>query len=159
MSEKPTFQPEGFHTVTPSLTIKGAADALEFYKQALGAEELYRIEGEGGMIMHAEIKIGDSVVMLSDEFPEWGALGPKSVGGASSSLMIYTEDSDALAARAVAAGAKLRQPVNLQFWGDRTGMIEDPFGHRWSLATRVEVVSPEEINARAAKWAGDCRPE
>ena len=155
MSDKPTFQPEGFHSVTPSITVKGAAAALEFYQRALGAEELYRIAGADGIIMHAEMKIGDSVVMLGDEFPEWGSLGPKSVGGTASTLMIYTEDSDALAERAVAAGATVLQPVTTQFWGDRSGTLLDPFGHRWMLATRVEIVSPEEMRARAAAWASD----
>lgn len=153
MSNKPPFQPKGFHSVTPSLTIKGAAEALDFYQRALGATELYRIAGEDGVIMHAEMQIGDAVVMLSDEFPNWGCLSPKTLGGNGSSLMIYTEDSDALAERAVAAGAKLVQPVTNQFWGDRMGMIEDPYGHRWSLATCVETVSPEEIKQRAAAWA------
>ena len=155
MSDKPHFQPEGFHSVTPSITIKGAAAALDFYQRALGAVELYRIEGADGTIMHAEMKIGDSIVMLSDEFPAWGALGPKSIGGASGSLMIYTEDADALTARAAAAGAIVRMPPTNQFWGDRSSMIEDPFGHRWSLATRVEIVPPEEIKKRAGNWAAN----
>lgn len=155
MSDRPHFQPDGFHTITPSLTIKGAVEAIEFYKKALGAVELYRIEGDGGMIMHAEMKIGDSVIMLSEEMPEWGALSPKTVGGSPMSLMIYTENSDALAERAIAAGATMNRPVTDQFWGDRTGMIEDPYGYRWSLATRVEIVGPEEIKRRAAKWAAE----
>jgi PhnB protein len=154
MSAKPSFRPDGYHSLTPSLTIKGAAEAMEFYKRGLGAEEIFRIEGPGGVIMHAEMKIGESIVMLSDEFPDWGALSPKTIGGTGSSLMIYTEDSDALAQQAVAAGATLKNPVTLQFWGDRMGTIEDPYGHRWSLATRVEIVPPEEIKKRAAAFAG-----
>jgi PhnB protein len=152
MSDKPHFQPEGYHTVTASLTIKGAAEALEFYQKAFGAVEQYRIAGEGGKIMHAEMKIGDTIVMLSDEFPEWGSLGPKTIGGASGSLLIYTEDADALAERAVAAGATLTQPVTDQFWGDRMGMVVDPYGHKWSLGTRIEIVTPEEIEKRAEAW-------
>jgi PhnB protein len=102
--------------------------------------------------MHAEIRIGNSVVMMSDEFPDWGVLGPKSIGGTGSSLMIYTENADALMEQALAAGGTLRQAVAPQFWGDRMGQFEDPFGHRWMLATRVEIVSPEEIQKRVAAW-------
>jgi PhnB protein len=158
MSDKPHFQPEGFHSVTPSITVKGAAAALDFYQRTLGAEELYRITGADGTIMHAEIKIGDSVVMLSDEFPAWGSLGPQSIGGTASTLMIYTPDCDALCARAVAAGATVRQPPTDQFWGDRSASIEDPFGHRWMLSTRIEIVSPEEIKKRVAAFTaqGGC---
>jgi PhnB protein len=156
MTDKPSFKPDGFHSLTPSLTIKGAAEALDFYKRALGAEEIYRITGADGVVMHAEIKIGDSMVMLSDEFPTWGVLSPKTIGGTGSSLMIYTEDSDALVERAVAAGATLKNPVMVQFWGDRMGTIEDPYGHRWSIGTRLEIVSPEEIQKRAAAAFSGC---
>jgi PhnB protein len=154
------FTAPGYQTVTPSLTIRGAAEALEFYKNALGAVELFRMAGPDGVIMHAEMQLGDSRVMLSDEFPDWGCLSPQTIGGSSGALMIYVPDVDAALAKAVAAGATVMQPATDQFWGDRSGTIKDPFGHRWSLATHREDVPLEEINRRAAEWmktAPDCK--
>jgi PhnB protein len=127
--------PEGYHTVTPYLTVKGAAEAIDFYKKAFGATELMRFDGPGGKVMHAELKIGDSPVMLGDEAPEMGALGPHSRGGSSVGLLIYVEDVDARFARAIAAGAKEVRPVKDQFYGDRSGTLTDPFGHQWTIAT------------------------
>jgi PhnB protein len=141
--------PEGYHSVTPYLIIKGAADALEFYKRALGAQELFRMPMPDGRIGHAEIKIGDSPVMLADEFPEMGYRSPQSLGGAGVSLMVYVERVDDLFAQALKAGAKELQPVKDQFYGDRSGTLQDPFGHVWTIATHVEDVSLEELHRRA----------
>jgi PhnB protein len=148
MSE--SHRPEGYSTVTPYLTVKGAAEAIEFYKKALGAEEIFRMP-MGDRIGHAELKIGDSMVMLSDEFPEMDHLGPDTRGGATSSLMLYLENADAAFAQAVAAGAKAERAVEDQFWGDRMGTIVDPYGHRWMLATHVEDVAPDEMERRMAE--------
>lgn len=142
--------PEGYHTVTPYLILRGAGDAIAFYEKAFGAEEVMRIGGPGGRIGHAEIKIGDSRLMLADEYPEIGALSPKTVGGSPVSIHLYVEDVDAAVERAVAVGAKLVRPVADQFYGDRTGGIEDPFGYRWFIATRQEDLTSEEIRRRAA---------
>jgi PhnB protein len=136
--------PQGMHSVTPHLVCAGAAKAIEFYKQAFGAEEGARLPGPDGRLMHASVKIGDSQVMLVDEMPEWGALGPKSLKGTPVTIHLYVEDVDALVARAVKAGAKVTMPVADQFWGDRYGKLEDPFGHHWSVATHVRDVSMEE---------------
>lgn len=148
MSTKVPFQAHGYHTVTPCLTIKGAADALAFYQRAFNAKELHRMAMPDGAIMHAEIQIGDSRIMVSDEFPDWGVLSPKTVGGSATTLYIYFEDVDAMTRQALAAGAKEVQPVTDQFWGDRSGKIEDPFGYKWGLATHIEDVAPEEIDRR-----------
>jgi PhnB protein len=148
MKAKPI--PDGYHTVTPYLIVNGAAQALEFYKKAFGATEMMRFPGPGGKIMHAEIKIGDSPIMLADEAPEMGARSPKTIGGTPVSLLLYVEDVDAWASKAVAAGAKVQRPVQDQFYGDRTGTFEDPFGHVWSIATHKEDVSLEEMQKRAA---------
>jgi len=148
MKTKPI--PDGYHTATPYLIVNGAAQALEFYKKAFGATEMMRFPGPGGKIMHAEIKIGDSPIMLADEAPEMGARSPKTVGGTPVSLLLYVEDVDAWASRAVAAGAKVQRPVQDRFYGDRTGTFEDPFGHIWSIATHKEDVSLEEMKKRAA---------
>jgi PhnB protein len=142
--------PEGYHTVTPYLILRGAGDAIAFYEKAFGAEEVMRIGGPGGRIGHAEIKIGDSRLMLAEEHPEIGALSPKTVGGSPVSIHLYVEDVDAAVERAVAVGAKLVRPVADQFYGDRTGGIEDPFGYRWFIATRQEDLTSEEIRRRAA---------
>ena len=142
--------PDGYHSATPYLIIQGAAAALDFYKKAFGATELMRMAQPDGRIGHAEIRIGDSVIMLADEVPEMSYRGPKSLGGSPVSILLYFEDVDAVVARAVAAGAKLIRPVQDQFYGDRSGVIEDPFGHVWTIATHKEDVSPEEIDRRLA---------
>ena len=138
--------PDGYHTVTPTLTIKGASDAIEFYKKAFGAKEIYRFPGlDGKSIMHAEIKIGDSSIMLCDEMPQMGCLSPKSTGGPSGSIYLYVQNSDDVFNKAVSAGAKPRMPMMDAFWGDRFGAIEDPFGHVWTIATRKNDMSMEAI--------------
>ena len=142
--------PDGYNGVTPYLIVDGAARAIEFYKQAFGATETFRMERPDGRVGHAEIKIGDSHVMLADEHPEMGARGPQSIGGSPISLVLYVEDVDATVNRAVEAGAKLTRPVANQFYGDRTGGLEDPFGHAWYVATHVEDLAPEEMQKRAA---------
>jgi PhnB protein len=144
--------PAGYQSVTPSLTIRGAAKALEFYKKAFGAEEMYRLPGPGDKIMHAEFKIGNSTMMMSDEAPEWKALSPQAIGGCPSSFLIYVPDVDAAMEKAVKAGATPFMPVADQFWGDRMGALTDPFGYRWSLATRKETLSEEEIQKRFKVW-------
>ena len=141
--------PTGYHSVTPYLIVNGAAKAIAFYQQAFNAEELLRLPGPDGKIAHAEVKIGDSPVMLADETDAYH--GPQPGGGAPVSLMIYVTDVDRIFAQALAAGAKEQRPVADQFYGDRTGTLVDPFGHVWSLATHVEDVSPEEIDRRFAK--------
>jgi PhnB protein len=143
--------PDGYHSVTPYLCIKGAAAAIEFYKKAFGAKELVRMPAHGDKIGHAEIQIGDSHVMLADEFPEMGFLSPLSVGGSPMMMHLYVEDVDSTANKAVAAGAKVTKPVADQFYGDRSGQIQDPFGHNWYVSTHKEDVSPEEIKERSAK--------
>lgn len=142
--------PEGYHTVTPYLILSDAGDAIAFYKEALGAEEVMRLGDPGGKVHHAEIRIGDSRIMLADEHPELQALSPKTVGGSPVSIHLYVEDVDGAVARALAAGAKLVRPVADQFYGDRTGGIEDPFGYRWFIATRKEDLTIEEIRRRGA---------
>jgi PhnB protein len=134
--------PDGMHTVTPHLVCAGAAAAIEFYKKAFGAVETARIPGPNGKLMHAAVRIGDSTVMLADEMPEFGALGPKALKGSSVTIHLYVDDADAFAARAVGAGATVKMPVSEMFWGDRYGQVEDPFGHRWSIATHVRDVDP-----------------
>ena len=136
--------PQGMHSVTPHLICAGAAQAIEFYKQAFGAQERARLPGPDGRLMHASVQIGDSQVMLVDEMPEWGALGPKSLKGSPVTIHLYVDDVDAFVDRAVKAGAKVTMPVADQFWGDRYGKLEDPFGHHWSVATHVRDVSMEE---------------
>jgi PhnB protein len=147
MAAKPI--PEGYHTATPYLIVRGAAEAIDFYKRALGATELVRMPGPGGKVMHAEIKIGNSPIMLGDENPERGARGPQALGGSPVGICLYVDDVDARFGKAVAAGAKVRQPVTDQFYGDRSGTIEDPFGHVWTIATHKEDVSPDEMRKRA----------
>jgi uncharacterized glyoxalase superfamily protein PhnB len=137
--------PDGMHTVTPHLICAGAADAIEFYKAAFNATEISRLPGPNGRLMHASIRIGDSMVMLVDEMPEHGALGPKSLKGSSVAIHLYVDDVDAAAAQAVRAGAKSTMPVTDMFWGDRYGQFEDPFGHRWSIATHVRDVAPADM--------------
>jgi PhnB protein len=150
MTSKPKPVPDGYHTATPYLIVNGAAQAIEFYKKAFGATELMRMAQPGGKIGHAEIKIGDSPIMLADESPDVGARSPQSIGGSPVSIMLYVEDVDRIFSQAVEAGAKVKRPVADQFYGDRTGGIEDPFGHLWYIATHKEDVSPEEMRKRAA---------
>lgn len=140
--------PEGYGTVTPYLIVHDAVAALEFYKKVFGAVEEMRMEWPGDKVGHAEFMIGDSCVMLASEFPEIGAVAPTTVGGSSVTLAIYTEDVDAMFARALAEGAKQERPVENQFYGDRSGTIIDPFGHKWSLSTHIEDVSPDELKRR-----------
>ena len=144
--------PDGYHSVTPYLIIKGAANAIDFYKRAFGATELMRMPSPDGTIGHAEIKIGDSAIMLADEHPKMGHLSPQSLGGTGVSLMIYLDKVDDVFKRAVAAGAKELQPVKDQFYGDRSGTLQDPFGHVWTIATHVEDIPPEEMRIRAEKY-------
>jgi len=151
--------PQGMHSVTPHLICAGAAKAIEFYKQAFGAEEGARLPGPDGRLMHASVKIGDSQVMLVDEMPEWGALGPKSLKGTPVTIHLYVEDVDAFVERAVKAGAKVTMPVADQFWGDRYGKLEDPFGHHWSVATHVRDVSMEEVKSAMRQMAKSMQKE
>ncbi|MBI2761975.1 MAG: VOC family protein [Chloroflexi bacterium] len=145
--------PEGYHTATPYLIVDGAAAAIEFYKKAFGAVELFRMDGPDGSIMHAEIKIGTSPIMLSDEAPRMGARSATTIGGSPVNIMLYVEDVDALSAQAEKAGAKVVRPVTDQFYGDRSGTFEDPFGLQWHIATRKEDVSWEEMQKRMAAMA------
>lgn len=138
--------PDGYHNVTPTLTIKGASEAIEFYKKAFGAQELYRFPGpDGKSIMHAEIKIGDSIIMLCDEIPQMGCLSPKSTGGPSGSIFLYVKNSDEVFDKAVSAGAKPTMAMMDAFWGDRAGTLEDPYGHVWTISTRKKDMTPDEI--------------
>lgn len=140
--------PAGYHTVTPYLIVDGAAEAIEFYKRAFGAIELFRMPGPGGRLMHAEIKIGDSPIMLADEVPQMGYRSPKALGGTSVSVLLYVPDVDAMFAQAVEAGAVVKRPLENQFYGDRSATLDDPFGHQWTIATHIEDVSSEEMNRR-----------
>lgn len=137
--------PEGYHSVTPYMTVRDAARAIEFYKQAFGAVERGAMKGSDGKIIHAELRIGDSVIMLGDEQPQFGALSPLSTGGAGMGLHIYLEDVDSAFDRAVKAGAKVEMPVADMFWGDRYGKLADPFGHKWSIGTHKRDVTTEEM--------------
>jgi PhnB protein len=146
------YMPDGYHSVTAYLIVDDAAKALDFYRDAFGAKEIYRLP-MGDRIGHAEIQIGDTRVMLADEFPQLDALAPNHRGGATASFMIYVEDADAAYARAIRAGAKPDRPVADEFWGDRIGTVVDPFGHKWSMATHVEEVAPDEMKRRMAAWS------
>lgn len=141
--------PEGYHTVTPYLVVQGAASAIEFYKTALGATELFRFAAPNGKVGHAEVRIGDSRLMLADEFPEMNSRSPKALGGSPVSIYLYVEDVDAVANQVVAAGGAVLRPVKDQFYGDRSGTFSDPFGHIWTIATHKEDVPPEELRKRA----------
>src|SRR3982074_988956 len=142
--------PDGYHSVTPYLIIKGAGEAIDYYKKAFGATELLRMPAPGGKIGHAEIKNGDSPIMLADEFPEMGYKSPQTLGGSPVSIMIYVEDCDTVFTQAIAAGGKEQRPVKDQFYGDRSGTLEDPFGHVWHIATHKEDVSAEEMEQRVS---------
>jgi len=141
--------PDGYHTVTPYLYVKGAANAIDFYKKAFGAEELGRHAMPDGSIMHALMRIGDSMLMLNDEFPQMNCKGPASIGGTSVTLNLYVQDADKSWERAIQAGAKVKMPIADQFWGDRYGILTDPFGHDWSIATHKKDLTPAEIAAAA----------
>ncbi len=143
--------PPGYHTITPHLVVNDAARAIEFYKLAFGAEELVRLPSPDGKIMHAELRVGDTRIMLAEEFPQMGSKSPRTLGGSPLTLMIYSRDVDKAFQRAVKAGAKPRREPQNEFWGDRYCSLEDPFGHSWSIATRVEDVSPEEMRERMRK--------
>ena len=147
MAVKPI--PDGYNGVTPYLIVDGAAKAIDFYKDVFGATEKHRMASPEGKVMHAELKIGDSVIMLADEFPDMGYRGPLGLGGTPVTLMLYVKNVDELAARLTGAGGKTLRPAENQFWGDRMGTYKDPFGHIWSIATHVEDVPPEEMRTRA----------
>ena len=147
MAVKPI--PEGYHSLTPYLVIKGASEAIEYYKRVFGATERMRMDAPGGTIGHAELQIGDSVLMLADEVSEMGHRSPKTLGGSPASLVLYVEKVDEVWKRALDAGAKQIRPLENQFYGDRMGTLEDPFGHVWSVATHIEDVSPEEMARRS----------
>lgn len=143
--------PEGMHSLTPHLVCAGAADAIGFYQRAFGAEELSRLPGPDGRVMHASVRIGDSVLMLNDEYPEMGAVGPLKLGGSAVVVHLYVSDVDATMAQAAAAGATITLPAMDMFWGDRYGQLTDPFGHKWSVATHQQDLTPEQIQANLAK--------
>lgn len=146
--------PEGMHSLTPHLVCAGAAEAIDFYKRAFNAVEQARLPGPDGKLMHAAVKIGDSTLMLVDENPQWGSLGPKALKGSPVTIHLYVPDVDATVAKAVAAGAKVTMPVADMFWGDRYGQLEGPFGHRWSVATHTRDLTSEEIREGMAKMSG-----
>jgi PhnB protein len=148
---KVNYIPEGYNTVTPYLVIKGAAKAIDYYKNVFGATVVVRMDGPGGSVAHAELKIGDSHIMLADENLQMGNRSAESIGASPVSLLIYLPDCDAVVAKAVAAGAKVLKPVADQFYGDRSGFLQDPFGHLWGVATHIEDVSPEEMKERMKK--------
>lgn len=151
MAVKPI--PDGYHSVTPYLIVRGASDAIEFYKKAFGATELMRMDAPGGKIGHAEIRIGNSIVMLADEHPDMGAHGPEVLGGSPVHLMIYVEDCDTVFKRALAEGATETRPLKDQFYGDRSGTLTDPFGHQWTVTTHKEDLTPAEIEKRMQQTA------
>ena len=150
--------PDGMHTITPHLICAGAADAIAFYKRAFGAVEQGRLAGPDGRLMHAMLRIGDSALMLVDEMPEYGALGPKSLKGSSVTIHLYVPDVDAAIAKAVDAGAALKMPAAEMFWGDRYGQVEDPFGHKWSLATHTRDLTEAQIKEGMAKMIAEMPP-
>ena len=145
--------PDGFHSLTPHLVCAGASDAIAFMTKAFGAVEVSRLAGADGMVMNAQLRIGDSMLMVVDEFPDWGSFGPKSLKGTSVTIHLYVEDVDAVVACAVAAGATVTMPVADMFWGDRYGVLQDPFGHAWSVATHQRDLTPQQIaeGMRSAK--------
>jgi len=141
--------PDGFHSLTPHIVVKGAAKAIDFYKQAFGAEEINRAAMPDGSIMHALLRVGDSMLMLNDEFPQMHAMGPTSIGGTPVTLHLYVQDADKTWQRAVQAGAKVKMPIADMFWGDRYGIVSDPFGHDWAIATHTKDLTPDQIMAAA----------
>ncbi len=152
MPKKVHWIPEGYHTVTPYFSVRNAAKAIEFYKKAFGAEEVVRMPGPDGKVMHAELKIGNSMLMLGEECPEMESPSPQTLNGTTAGLMLYVKDVDVAFKKAVDAGAKVKTPLTNMFWGDRYGKLTDPFGHSWSMATHIEDVSPEEMEARMEKY-------
>ncbi len=157
MSEKVKPIPEGFHTITPHLTVRNGEKAIDFYQRAFGAEiRRFALGPDGKSLMHADLKIGDSILMLVDEMPDWNVLSPLTIGGSAVTIHLYVEDVDAAFQRAVDAGAKVKMPLADQFWGDRYGEVVDPFGHQWSIATHIEDPSPEEIAKRMANMGKQC---
>ena len=150
MATKDEPFPEGFHSITPYLVVKGAAAAIDFYKAAFGATEVFRMPQPDGRVGHAELRIGDSVIMLADEFLEMKIVGPKTLGGTPVGILLHVADADATFNRAVSLGAQVMKPMADQFYGDRSGTIEDPFGHKWTISHHVEDVSPEEMKRRLA---------
>lgn len=151
--------PRGYHSLTPQLTVRGAAQAIEFYKRAFGAEELMRMPGpDGRSIMHAELRIDGSIFFLADEFPDMGCRSPLSLGGVAGALHLYVKDVDTAFQRAVAAGAQVKMPVTDMFWGDRYGRVVDPFGHEWGLGTRKEDLTPAEMRRRQQTFFSKMRP-
>src|SRR5216684_2657647 len=148
MADKVKSIPDGYHSITPYLVIKGAAAAIEFYKKAFAAVEFVRMPQPDGRVGHAELKIGGSVIMMADEYPEIEAVGPKTLGNSPVGLLLYVEDVDAVFAKAVSLGAVIKKPLADQFYGDRSGTVEDPFGHKWTIATHKEDVAPEEMKKR-----------
>jgi len=151
MSSKVKPIPEGYHTVTPYLTVQGATRAIDFYQKAFGARQLFRMDGPDGKVGHAELQIGDSRIMLADEFPQMGGKSPQTLGGSPVAIMLYVENVDAVYKQALAAGAKEDRPLQDQCYGDRSGSVFDPFGHKWFIATHVEDVSPEAMKRRSAE--------
>ena len=145
--------PADYAGITPYLSVKGAADAIEFYKKAFGATEMMRLANPDGTLGHAELKIGDALIMLADEYPDYGNLSPKTLGGSAVRLHMYVEDVDAFFEKAIAAGAKVLIPVADQFYGDRSGRLEDPFGHVWLVSTHVEDVEPEDMQQRMKEYS------
>ena len=156
MNAKVNHIPEGYHSITPYLCVKDVASAIEFYEKAFGAAESgARLTDPEGKVLHAEIEIGDSKIMLTDEFQDYGALSPETLGGSPVRMALYVEDADALTSQAVAAGAKVVIPVQDQFYGDRSGRLEDPFGYAWIISTHIEDMSSEEMQMRAAALYGE----
>lgn len=147
--------PDGYHAVTPYLICKGASNAIAWYGKVFGAEERFRMAGPNGVVGHAEIQIGDSIVMLADEFPDIGAKSPDTLGGAAVGFCLYVKDCDAVYARALEAGAKTDRPLQDQFYGDRSGTVIDPFGHKWTISTHVEDIPPEEMDRRHQEWVAN----
>jgi PhnB protein len=157
MAVKPI--PDGYHSITPYLIVSGASSAIDFYKKVFAATEIMQLPGPGGKVMHAEIKIGDSMVMLADEFPEMNIQGPESIGGSPVGICLYVEDADTTFKRAIDAGATEERPLQDQFYGDRSGTVVDPFGHKWTICTHIEDLSPEEIEKRMAEAMQQSGPE
>ena len=158
MAKKAQGIPQGYHTVTPSLVVTDAAKAIEFYQKALGAEEVMRFAGPDGSIMHAEIRVGDSTIMLGEEIPEHGGRSPKSLGGTPVGFFVYGDNVEAAWKRALEAGATVVMPLADQFWGDRSGCLEDPYGHRWWLAQHMQDLTPEEIRKNAETFFSQMQP-